>query len=309
MRDGGDVPGELRLLYLGLPLGALYLQRDGFTLAACGISRPDAPGMWRLRRSLQGAPLLERPNLDRPEVRSRLAATRPDIVVSWFWTRRIPRAVLDLATHGGLNVHPSLLPRHRGADPYFWTLRRRDAVTGVTVHRVDEQYDTGPIVLQRRVIVPPGADAWRLAKRLDLPSLEALRDALRALRDGAPLAAAAQDPAHATDAPAPTDDDCEIRWDQPADEVLALIRAASPEPGAFTAVGDDSVVILDAEVAPRPVATLIHGECVRDRGAVFITCGDGMALRVLRARADEDDAARTGERVAELFPHAAEVPR
>ncbi len=57
-----------------------------------------------------------------------------------------------------------------------------------------------------------------------------------------------QDPAHATEAPAPTDDDCEIRWDQPADEVLALIRAASPEPGAFTAVGDDSVVILDAEV-------------------------------------------------------------
>lgn len=309
MRDGGDGPRELRLLYLGLPLGALYLQRDGFTLAACGISRPDAPGMWRLRQRLQGAPLLERPNLDRREVRSRLAATRPDVVVSWFWTRRIPRAALDLAAHGGVNVHPSLLPRHRGADPYFWTLRRRDLHTGVTVHRIDEQYDTGPILLQRKVIVPPGADAWRLAKRLDLPSLEALRDALRALRDGAPLAAVPQDPALATDAPAPTDDDCEIRWDEPAEEVQALIRAASPEPGAFTAVGDESVVILDAEVAPRPVATLIHGECVRDQGAIFITCGDGRALRVLRARADDDDAARTGEGVAALFPHAAEVPR
>ncbi len=57
------------------------------------------------------------------------------------------------------------------------------------------------------------------------------------------------------------------------------------------------------------MATLTHGECVRDRGAVFITCGDGNALRVLRARADEDDTARTGERLAELFPHAAEVPR
>lgn len=309
VRDRGDGPRELRLLYLGLPLGALYLQHDGFTLAACGISRPDAPGMWRLRKKLHGAPLLERPNLDRREVLSRLAATRPDVVVSWFWTRRIPRAALDLAAHGGLNVHPSLLPRHRGADPYFWTLRHRDAVTGVTVHRVDEQYDTGPIMLQRKVIVPPGADAWRLAKRLDLPSLEALRDTLRALRDGAPLGAVPQDPAHATDAPAPTDDDCEIRWDQPAAEVLALIRAASPEPGAFTAVGDDSVVILDAEVTPRPVATLIHGECVRDRGAVFITCGDGMALRLLRARADEDGDARTGEHLAALFPHAAEVPR
>jgi len=309
VRDGGDGPTALRLLYLGLPLGALYLQRDGFTLAACGISRPDAPGMWRLRKNLQGAPLLERPNLEHREVLARLAATRPDVVVSWFWTRRIPRAALDLAALGGVNVHPSLLPRHRGADPYFWTLRNRDTHTGVTVHRIDEQYDTGPILLQRKVIVPPGADAWRLAKRLDLPSLEALRDTLRALRDGATLSADPQDPALATDAPSPSDDDCEIRWDLTADEVLALIRAASPEPGAFTAVGDDSVVILDAEVVPRPVATLVHGECVRDRGAVFITCGDGLALRVLRARIDEDDTARTGDRVAELFPHAAEVPR
>ena len=309
VRDGGDGPTALRLLYLGLPLGALYLQRDGFTLAACGISRPDAPGMWRLRKNLQGAPLLERPNLEHREVLARLAATRPDVVVSWFWTRRIPRAALDLAALGGVNVHPSLLPRHRGADPYFWTLRNRDTHTGVTVHRIDEQYDTGPILLQRKVIVPPGADAWRLAKRLDLPSLEALRDTLRALRDGATLSADPQDPALATDAPSPSDDDCEIRWDLTADEVLALIRAASPEPGAFTAVGDDSVVILDAEVVPRPVATLVHGECVRDRGAVFITCGDGKALRVLRARADEDDTARTGDRVTELVPHAAEVPR
>ncbi|MFO0627429.1 MAG: formyltransferase family protein [Polyangiales bacterium] len=240
---------------------------------------------------------------------SRLAQTRPNVVVSWFWTRRIPRAALDLAVHGGVNVHPSLLPRHRGADPYFWTLRCRDTHTGVTVHRIDEQYDTGPILLQRSVIVPPGADAWRLAKRLDLPSLEALRDTLRALRDGAALPATPQDPALATEAPSPTDDDCEIRWDLPADEVLALIRAASPEPGAFTAVGEESVVILDAEVAPRPVATLTHGECVRDRGAVFITCGDGRALRLLRARGDDEETARTGERLAALFPHAAEVPR
>ncbi len=92
MRDGGDGPRELRLLYLGLPLGALYLQRDGFTLAACGISRPDAPGMWRLRTTLQGAPLLERPNLDRKDVIARLRETHADVVVSWFWTRRIPRA-------------------------------------------------------------------------------------------------------------------------------------------------------------------------------------------------------------------------
>lgn len=303
-------PPPLRLLYLGLPLGALYLQRDGFSVVACGISRPDAPGLRRLARSLGDAPLLLRPDLRRPAVIERLARTRPDVVVSWFWTQRIPREVLALAPRGGVNVHPSLLPRHRGADPYFWTLRRRDDITGVTVHRIEDEYDTGAILLQRKEMVPEGANSWRLARRLDLPSLESLREVLRRMREGDPLPGEAQDPSAATQAPAPSDDDCEIRWSDPAAEVLSLIRAAAPEPGAFTAVGDDSVVLLDAELVPRPVATLGAGEVVRDRGAVVITCGDGLALRVLRARADGgDDAVLCGDAVAALFPEAAEVPR
>lgn len=299
--------GPLRLLYLGLPLGALYLRAAGFAIVGCGVSRPDAPGRWRLRRVLGDAPILDRPELRDPAVLETLRATRPDILVSWFWTRKVPRAALALAPMGGVNVHPSLLPRHRGADPYFWTLRARDVETGVTVHRIDDDYDTGPIFLQRRVIVPEGADSWRLAKRLDLPCLEALRDALRLFERGAPPAPVAQDAARATQAPAPSDDDCEIRWSEGAEDVLALVRAASPEPGAFTESEASTVVILAAERAARPLATLRAGEVVRVRGQVVITCGDGAAIRVLRARGEDDDRVRSGPAVAELFPGAAEV--
>ncbi|MEZ4393034.1 MAG: formyltransferase family protein [Polyangiales bacterium] len=299
--------GGLRLLYLGLPLGALYLHAAGSTLVACGISRPDAPGMRRLRRALHGAPILDRPELRDPRVLEALRASRPDLVVSWFWTRRVPREALALARMGGVNVHPSLLPRHRGADPYFWTLRARDPETGVSVHRLDDEYDTGPIFLQRRVIVPEGADSWRLAKRLDLPSLEALRDTLRLFARGTPPEPVEQDAARATQAPAPSDDDCEIRWSDGVDEVLALVRAASPEPGAFTEAGGSTVVILEAERAERPLATLRAGEVVRVRGQVVITCGDGAALRVLRARGDDEDRVRSGPAVAELFSDAADV--
>jgi hypothetical protein len=147
----------------------------GFEFAAACIARPLMPGMRRLRRILAdaGAPLLGRPDLTQPEVQHLLASTRPDLVVSWFWTKRIPMEVVRSAAGGGVNVHPSMLPRYRGPDPYFWTVLRGETETGVTVHRITAQYDEGPVLLQRAVTVPDGLDAWQLARRLDLPSLRA----------------------------------------------------------------------------------------------------------------------------------------
>jgi methionyl-tRNA formyltransferase len=203
----------MRILYLGMPIGALMLLREGHQLVGACISRPNSPGMSRLRRALAetGAPLLGRPDLTQPGVQSLLASTEPDLIVSWFWTRRIPAALVALAPQGGINVHPSLLPRHRGPDPYFWTLYREDAETGVTVHRLTEAYDQGPVLLQRRVPVPPRVNAWLLARALDRPSLEAVRDVVRGLAEGTlSEAGIPQDDALATEAPKPTDDDCEI---------------------------------------------------------------------------------------------------
>lgn len=297
----------LRILYLGLPLGALYLHHAGFELVACAISRPDAPGMRRLARRLPGVPILPRPDLDDAAVRAAIIATLPELIVSWFWTRKVPRALLDLTPLGGVNVHPSLLPRHRGADPYFWTLRDRDRETGVTVHRVEDEYDTGAILLQRKLFIPDEVDAWRLAKRLDLPSLRALGEVLTRIRDGDPPDEIPQDSSRATHAPSPSDDDCEIRWSESADEVLALIRAAAPEPGAYSEAGGEVVVILSAERAPKPLATLEPGEVVLVNGGVVITCGDAAAIKVLRARGDDDDRIRSGAAVADLFPDAAEL--
>lgn len=298
----------MRLLYLGLPLGALCLARAGHALAAACISRPDAPGMRRLRAAIGAAPLLERPDLRDVAVHKILAATAPELIVSWFWTKRVPPAIVALAPRGGVNVHPSLLPRHRGADPYFWTLRRRDRETGVTVHRLAEDYDTGAIMLQRNIPVPDGCDAWRLAKRLDLPTLQALHDVLERMGRGEAVPERAQDESLATHAPAPSDDDCEIRWGEAADDVLALVRAASPEPGAFTAAGDETVVVIEGAVCDAPMAGLRAGEAVATPRGVEVMCGDGRALRILSARLDTDDDAVAGPAVARLFPELPEVP-
>ncbi len=194
----------MKILYLGLPLGALMLLREGHDLVGACISRPSMPGMRRLRRLMaeRKAPLLGKPDLTSSLVQGLLATTDPELVVSWFWTRRIPSTVLALAARGGVNVHPSLLPRHRGPDPYFWTLALGDAETGVTAHWISADYDQGEVLAQRRMPVPEGVNAWQLARSLDRPSLEALRDVVRAIERGE-ARGVAQDETSATQAPRP----------------------------------------------------------------------------------------------------------
>lgn len=292
----------MKILYLGLPLGALCLQREGHQIVAACISRPSMPGMRRLRRILarNEAPLLGRPDLTQPSVRSLLASTDPELVVSWFWTRRVPATVLALAAHGGINVHPSLLPRHRGADPYFWTILEGDTETGVTAHWMTSQYDEGDVIAQRRLPVPPDLTAGQLARHLDRPSLQMLCDTVRAVERGE-VASAPQDHSLATAAPRPSDDDCELVWDTPVDAVLRRVRAAAPDPGAFTGFGDDTVVILRARRAATPLRGLDPGDVVRTPEGVAVVCADG-AILVLEAQREGDPRRLAGAAVAELFP-------
>lgn len=288
-----------RVLYFGLPLGALCLARDGLEIVGACISRPEQPGMRRLRRTLTDALALERPDLSERAIVERLRALAPDQIVSWFWTKAIPMEVIELAPFA-FNVHPSLLPRHRGADPYFWAIASGDRVTGVTAHLLTAHYDEGPILARRELAIPDDADAWRLARLLDRPSLALMREIAARYARGERLVAEPQDEALATEAPEPDDDACELRFSWPLATLLARVRAASPWPGAFTEYDGRTIVILHAEAAPRP-AGLAPGQAVRDGGSVSIAAADG-ALRVLRARAEDDERAVSGSELLALFP-------
>ncbi len=288
----------MRVLYLGLPLGALCLLHDGHELAGVCISRPDQPGMRRLRARL-GAPILERPDLHDPAVVAELRALAPGLIVSWFWTKQIPVEVIELAPFA-FNVHPSLLPRHRGADPYFWAIASGDRETGVTAHVLTERYDEGPILAQRTLAIPPDANAWRLARLLDRPSLALMREIARRAARGEEIARTPQDETRATLAPEPSDQDCELRWSWPVDTILARIRAAAPWPGAFTAYADETLVITRASAAPRPRGLAI-AQAARDGEGVIIAAADG-AVRVLEARREVEDTLLRGRDVVALFP-------
>lgn len=288
----------VRIAFFGLPLAALLLRRDGHELVLVASCRDEALGNRRAARVF-GRAFLRRPPLDRA-LFDALAAARPDLVVSWFWTTRLPREVLQAAPLGALGVHPSLLPRHRGPDPYFWAIDSGDPVTGVTAHRLDEDYDTGNVLASRSLPIDPTWTAWRLARALDRPSLALLRDVVGAFAGGRPPPEVPQDAAAATAAPEP---DGELLGLHPADGVdacLRRVRALAPFPGAAIELGDDLLAITAAERAAAPRA-LEPGEiAVVDGRAVLRVRDGGLWLRRATLELDDDGVELTSDEIAAL---------
>lgn len=242
-----------RIAYFGLPLGALALMRAGVTPVVIGIGHPNAPGMLRLRRArLPNTLLLARPDLEHPSVQRALFARRPDALLSFFWPKKIPAEILERMPLGAFGTHPSLLPRHRGPDPIFWTLVEGDKETGVSLHRLEPEYDTGAIVEVRSIPVDPKFHSMQLARALDRLALPMLIDAAKRLVRGERLEGTPQDDSLATLAPTPTNWDFSIDWKEPAARVLGRIRASAPYPGAIAQLGDHTIVILRAELGAGP---------------------------------------------------------
>ncbi len=245
---------SLTIAYFGLPLGALCLHQDGHCLAFTVLSPVDAVGRRRLRRQVC-CPQLDALEMDRAELEARVDVmwrSRPvDLLVSWFWTRRLPAGWIEQPRFGAIGCHPSLLPRHRGPDPYFWTIDSGDALAGVSVHRLETSYDTGRVLAQRAISVG-NRDAWQLARALDRPGLALLRCVLVDFSSGTMPAGAVQDSSRATWAPTPSGDLLRVNFCWPTERVLRRMRALAPLPG----------VALEVEGLPFRVAAATRGQHV-----------------------------------------------
>lgn len=287
----------MRIAFFGLPLAACLLHADGHEIVHAALSRNDAIGIRRARRLFGEEKVSMRPRIDTPGFIEKMRVLSPDLVVSWFWTTRIPMRLVDVAPLGGINAHPSLLPRHRGPDPTYWTIREGDTHSGVSVHQLTESYDTGPVLLREIVAVDPGWNAWQLARALDSVSLRATRNVVRLIAAGEMPTPVPQDEALATNAPFPEEEDLILRFGRPTREVLRHIRALAPSPGAFTELGGREVAILSAmEASHFPRALEEPGEAACFGGRCFIRTADG-ALEVREIEVD-------GERLSERERHA-----
>lgn len=268
----------LRVAFFGLPLAATLLLHDGHDLVLAAVCRRDAPGKRRLLRLVGRERFELKPNPQDPAFIAKIRALQPDLVVSWFWTTRLPVAVMQAARHGGIGVHPSLLPRHRGPDPTFWAISSGDTETGVTVHELAEDYDTGSIIAARRLTIEPTWNAWQLAKALDRPSLALLRETVARYARGDIPAKTPQDEALATEAPTIDEEACAILWSWPVERVLRHVRALAPAPGAWTEIDGACVVVTRAAAVSETPAALLPGEAAVIDGRAVVRAGDGGVL-------------------------------
>jgi methionyl-tRNA formyltransferase len=259
--------------------------------------------MARLRRRLPlGTLLLGRPDLDDETIARALVTTGYDVVLSWFWPRRIPRSILARASRGAFGTHPSLLPRWRGPDPYFHAIAAGDRETGVTLHRLDEQYDAGEVIAQVRVPIEPRDDAWSLARRLDRPALALLVGCAEALAAGLPLEGTPQNEAEATEAPLPTEKATVLHFaERDAASLDRLVRAAYPAPGASALLGTSLVIVERARPWPgRFPGGLRPGEAYFAAEGVVVRCAEG-GLLLERVREIDTDRVLAGRAIESLW--------
>ena len=249
------------------------------TVVLC-VTQPDRPqgrGLLREPSPVKQAALrlglpLEQP--ERPEA-ARFEGLRPDIGVVAAYGQLIRRDLLALPPHGMLGVHPSLLPKYRGAAPVAWALLHGETATGVTIFRLNERLDAGDFVLQRRVAIEPREDAQALTGRLAQAGAPALVAALAALAEGR-ARFEPQDESQASLAPKLTKAQGRIDWGAPADAIERLVRATIPWPGASTTWRDIPLKVWRAAVGAEEPRQAPPGTVVRSgQGVVGVATGRG----------------------------------
>jgi methionyl-tRNA formyltransferase len=199
----------------------------------------------------QRLPVYQPGSLRSPEALALLRGLAPDLIVVAAFGQILPPEVLRLPQHGCLNVHASLLPRWRGASPIAAAILAGDAETGVTIMKMDQGLDTGPILAQRATPIGPRETTGELSERLAVIGADLLVETLPLwLAKG--IAPQPQDESRATMTHPLHKEDGRLDWRLPAEQLARQVRAYTPAPGAFTTWNGLHLKVLRASVLEEP---------------------------------------------------------
>lgn len=246
------VPSLEALAAAGFEVAAVYTQ----PARPAGRGRRPRPSPVEDAARRLGLPVETPETLRGPEAAAALAARAPDAVVTCAYGLLLPRAVLDVPRAGCVNVHASLLPRWRGAAPIQRAIEAGDVETGVTIFRLDEGMDTGPVLLAESTSIGPDETAGDLAGRLAPLGARLLVRALRGLVEGT-IEERPQAAWGVTRARKISKEEGRIDWSLPACRIHDKVRAMNPAPGAWTERGGERIRIWrtrSVEGAPPPGA-------------------------------------------------------
>ena len=245
------VPSLQTLYDMGLDVAGVFCQPDrpkgrGNKVEFCPVKQLAVA---------HGTPVFQ-PQRIRRDGAEALAALKPDLCVTAAFGQILSQENLDVPNHGTVNVHASLLPKYRGSAPINWAIIHGETETGVTTMMTDKGMDTGDILLQRSVPIPPNATAGDMTDVLKLTGAALLRETLTRIMDGN-CPQTPQDPDKATYDPMMTKElgALDLTWD--AHRLNCLIRGVNPWPGAYINLPDGQVMKV---WAARPLTGVTEGQ-------------------------------------------------
>ena len=288
----------MRLIFMGTPqfavptLNALAdacapgrLAAEGMEIVSV-VTRPDKPAgrgqgvvfsPVKERALALGLPVWQPGPLRRPENLEELQRLAPDVIVVAAFGQILRREVLDLPRFRCVNVHASLLPRHRGASPITAAILAGDAEAGVTIMLMDEGLDTGPMLAQRSIPLAPDDTTGSLTEKLSHLGADLLLETLPRWCAGS-LPPQPQDEARATHTRLLKKEDGIIDWQLPADVLARQVRAYTPWPGTSTTWRGKTLKIQQASALEPDALT----ETDEPAGKVSLRTLDGRRALVVR---------------------------
>jgi methionyl-tRNA formyltransferase len=282
----------VRIAFLGTPdfavpsLDALAGAGHQMLCVVCQPDRPAGRGQalrepatkrWARERGLL---VLQPEKVRDGRLAAELSRLSPDLLAVAAYGRILGKDLLELAPHGAVNVHGSLLPRYRGAAPIQWAVAEGERETGVSIMQMDEGLDSGDVLLQRVLPIAPEDTAETLSPRLARLGGEALVEALRLVERGE-VVPVRQDASRATLAPVLTREHGRIDWTLPAGRIRDRLRGFSPWPGAWTTLDGKVLKVLTAvaEEAARAGPEARPGGAAKVPGlGIAVACGSGTLL-------------------------------
>lgn len=298
-----------RIIFAGTPefaVGSLQAIVDAGTVPVAVLTQPDRPAGRGKRLTASPVkrfaerhdiPVLQPKTLREEAAALELRALEPDLLVVAAYGLILPQDILDIPTHGCLNVHASLLPRWRGAAPIQAAIRAGDRQTGVCLMAMTAGLDCGPVYACRELTIDATETAGDLHDRLAAAGGELLADRLRDVLEET-LTAVEQDEDSATYAPKITNADAQLDWAAPASDVVLAVRAYNPVPGAWFMIGDERIKCWRAESVDSDnelPGTVLDAS----RDGILVACGKD-ALKMTSLQRPGKRPVTAGEFAAQL---------
>ena len=278
----------MRIVFMGTPTFAVAslrrLREDGHELVGV-FTQPDKPGN-RKRLTAPpvkeyalsvGLPVYQPETLEGAAALALLRALSPELTVTAAYGQLLPEALLNVPPYGSINLHPSLLPKYRGAAPINRALLNGERETGVTILYMAKRLDAGDVISARKTAIGADEDAEQLFARLADLGAALLSETIFAIADGT-ASRTPQNDAEATYARKITRELSPIDWGRPAEFVFNQIRALVPWPCATTALGGKTVKLWRAERGGA--ATAAAGTFFARANGIECVCGDGNSVVV-----------------------------